>query len=446
MGSFIGLVPKLTSYYPKNNCIMTDSPKYIELQRKLHLETNDKTRVDLLVEMGAEIRNFDVEEAGELAEQAITRAKSIAYMTGIAKGLKLKGSCHWLKGEYEMGVEVLKVALNIATKVKDVALTARIHYYLGNIYRDQGDFALVLSSYREALDTYETMGDDVAQSVIFASISNVLYDLGDFDNALEYALKCLPIFEQNGNITNMINVGYTLGNIYFKKDQFVEAMRYFKQNLAQTGRDSLAHVTAESGIGKVYYRQGDFEQARRHLTSALQQAEHLGSVEVQIVCRYYLGRLYMDKGSYRQALQYLSNSFVLATEYNRRHDLLNIHETLSALYDKMEDIPRAYHHLKAFEQLKDEIFQQKIFSELRNMQIRQQVELAQKEKDVAERTAHLKHQFMAHMSHEIRTPMNAIVGMTRLLLSREPLPQQLKYLKAIEQSSDNLLVIINDIL
>src|SRR5690606_5027558 len=60
--------------------------------------------------------------------------------------------------------------------------------------------------------------------------------------------------------------------------------------------------------------------------------------------------------------------------------------------------------------------------------------------------AQLKQQFMANMSHEIRTPMNAIVGMTRLLLGKEPREDQLRYLNAIRQSADNLLVIINDIL
>jgi signal transduction histidine kinase len=50
------------------------------------------------------------------------------------------------------------------------------------------------------------------------------------------------------------------------------------------------------------------------------------------------------------------------------------------------------------------------------------------------------------MSHEIRTPMNAIMGMTDILIRRGPKDEQKEYLNSIKQSSDSLLVIINDIL
>lgn len=64
----------------------------------------------------------------------------------------------------------------------------------------------------------------------------------------------------------------------------------------------------------------------------------------------------------------------------------------------------------------------------------------------AESSEKFKEQFLANMSHEIRTPMNAVLGMTRLLLKTSLDAQQKKYLDAILHSSENLLVIINDIL
>jgi signal transduction histidine kinase/ActR/RegA family two-component response regulator len=73
-------------------------------------------------------------------------------------------------------------------------------------------------------------------------------------------------------------------------------------------------------------------------------------------------------------------------------------------------------------------------------------EIIEAEKQKAEASEKAKHQFLANMSHEIRTPMNAIKGMTDILIRRNPNEDQKEYLEGIKQSSDSLLLIINDIL
>ena len=57
-----------------------------------------------------------------------------------------------------------------------------------------------------------------------------------------------------------------------------------------------------------------------------------------------------------------------------------------------------------------------------------------------------KSRFLAMMSHDIRTPMNGIVGFATLLRNTPLQDMQREYLTAIEQCSESLLCLVNDIL
>ena len=54
--------------------------------------------------------------------------------------------------------------------------------------------------------------------------------------------------------------------------------------------------------------------------------------------------------------------------------------------------------------------------------------------------------FLASMSHEIRTPLNGIIGLTELLDDTKLTSEQKEFVSLIRESSDNLRVIVNDIL
>jgi signal transduction histidine kinase/FixJ family two-component response regulator len=73
----------------------------------------------------------------------------------------------------------------------------------------------------------------------------------------------------------------------------------------------------------------------------------------------------------------------------------------------------------------------------------QELDTAEKKASVAAQT---KENFLANMSHEIRTPLSGILGFTNLLQKRPLDATSSEFVSSIQQSGENLMAIINDIL
>jgi signal transduction histidine kinase/FixJ family two-component response regulator len=67
-------------------------------------------------------------------------------------------------------------------------------------------------------------------------------------------------------------------------------------------------------------------------------------------------------------------------------------------------------------------------------------------RDEAVEASNMKSAFLRNVSHEIRTPMNGVMGMNELLLGTSLDAEQRAYAQQVEQSGQDMLTIINDIL
>ncbi len=89
---------------------------------------------------------------------------------------------------------------------------------------------------------------------------------------------------------------------------------------------------------------------------------------------------------------------------------------------------------------------EEIVSIARDITDQKQKEELVRAKEVAERANRAKSEFLTNISHEIRNPLGAIIGMTRTLEKTDLDEEQRNYVRSVDLSAGNLLVIINDML
>ncbi len=140
--------------------------------------------------------------------------------------------------------------------------------------------------------------------------------------------------------------------------------------------------------------------------------------------------------------------FVMASKIKFENDYEDVKLSQKLEIDETENVTRLRKTKENTEQdrlLKVIEQERKVLGELRKSEARRTEEM-RIAKDDADQANKAKSAFLAVVSHEIRTPMTGIMGMIRLLLDSNLTKEQKEYAQTVQDSSDAMLALLNDIL
>ena len=354
--------------------------------------------------------------------------------------------------EYAKAREYFNRALAGAEEVGDKRTINVTERCIGVLFRQQGILDSALFYYNKALRVAEEINDKSSISSLAADMGAAYYEQGYYATALAYSGKALQLKRELGAKTDVAVCLTTVGWIYIKlatdtskKVKAFDVAELRAIDPAYTPMPGEKHALLKRGIENI-----------RESISIFKEAGNMDDVASGY---YNLARADSLNGDYHEALIALClstrlNDSLFSMKKNMEISTLAIHSKMEA--DSLNNV-----HGKQVIELK--LKQQRgltyvsgavilallgfsffIIKERRKAEAERKN--AEHEKARAERSEQFKQQFLANMSHEIRTPMNAVLGMTNLVMDTEVTPKQDQYLKAIKKSSENLLVIINDIL
>ncbi len=495
----INLYNQLYIYY--QNMDGEKSLEYINESLKIAKKINDKKQIGQTLLYKAHIyeRRGFIDKAISFYNEALDNYLEIEHQNGISATYSNIGASYIDKGDYMKALNYILKALKIIEKADTKNDLARCYNNIGLIHYYQADYQKALDFYNKSLEIRIEIDDKDGIALAYNNIGIVYFYQNKLDKVLEYFFKSLEIYEALNDLRGQSRPLFNIAEIYSEQGRFNDAIEYFNKSLnidIQLG-DTSSFAETYKAIGNIYLKLGQKTKALKYQEMALTLmllTDHkyglMGTHEA-------LSETFEKLGNYKSALKhYKMYSEIYDSIYNEekakalaeietKYETEKKEEEIELLNKakELQEISIQHHKEKAKKRLlliiifgiglfiiliysyflfrllsrnkektnllterNHEINQQT--EELQaalNMISDQKIELLKANEEIVE-TTKAKEIFLANTTHEIRTPVSIISGFANLLLSTNINKTQSRYLKNINNSAHNLLVVINDIL
>ena len=366
--------------------------------------------------------------------------------------------------DYVQTLAYLQNAKELAASIGDKKKLAKSSsimasvYLLLNEYEKASRESLIAIRLQRGLDLNRELG------ISYLTYAKINLKTNDLTLAKRYFNEAETIFLIEQNDAYMAEVYLGQGNLELALknptaaiSKYEDALDYYNDEQ----KNSYSRASAFLQLAKAHLATGDYSEAGKNGQTALSLSRREKFPQVELGSLYLLGGVASQQGQYKRAYG------LLQTYYDRQADIKKIEATgknpllrdaMIAQLDPTSFTPKrrieankistvliiglfTMLSLLALSLYKNNNLRAKANDLLQNKNSELMIA-----KDNAEKASMVKAQFLSTITHELRTPMYAVTGLTHLLLTEDPNPEQKKHLDSLKFSGEYLLSLINNIL
>jgi len=403
--------------------------------------------------------------------EGLKLAKSIDSTTLIFDLNTALGAAYKFVGDYGLSIYYFKNAYKLAITQNNSQKIAKSSNNLGVLFRMNQDYKNSISFLKKSIEIYSEQKDTIRLGETYNNLGLTYVALDSLDKAKSYYQQSLILKEKNGKTVSYAKSLNNLALIEQKLKNYEIAQSYFDEAILIAEKESnnyqIASITINLFDLTLEWDKYDI------LESELKEVQ---SLITKNQFKDLKPRLLLLKSNLAQK----QKNYPLAIKYRdlfyKSKDSLFTQETKSALgnaklikeiaEEKTKNVILSQQNQIQKLELKQQQYQYigilfgllvfvlisiilyLRFNRLNGLykKLSHQENLLTKEKNAAEKANNYKSEFLANMSHEIRTPLSGIKASINLLKEENTKEEKEEVLTIIEQSSDTLMRIINDIL
>lgn len=353
-------------------------------KQKITTPLRDVEHVDLLNKQVVELKNNDLQQALEYAEEAQYIATKIGYDKGLAYAKMHKASCLFKQSDTKHVLGNLLEALSYFKVHPDEKGYAQALNYTGNLYELLGEYDLSLGYYKQALKIAKQNKDVEVQAKAFAAMGKIFKITADYEKAIGAFKKSLSLRIDLDN-ENAIASSYNwIAETYTQSTDYVRAMEYYNKSIELRKKNNSKELPwSYLGIAGLYKKMGQYNRAIENYQNSLSLYEKVTGDKCDLFCYKGLGEVYVELQDHEKSTGYLINAMQLAGSMGKKSILYEIHKLLAENYESTKQYKTALEHYRIYQQLQEEVLNSEMLNKLKHQQINFAVEKAQKEAEIS---------------------------------------------------------------
>ncbi|WP_394388375.1 tetratricopeptide repeat protein [Shewanella woodyi] len=251
------------------------------------------------------------------AQQHLNRYRESAYELKnnylIAQAESALGHFYNRQGQLALALQHYSEALRLSNKENKPFLKANLKLKLARVYRDLKSWDEALKYADEASKDFKKLNKEGYQSSCMTVMAMVHANQGQWNQAIDYYLTAQQLDLKSENLTSQALNYHNLGEAYFHNGNPQSALEFlFKSNALFMERKSKHYlVYNELLIAEVALAQKEFSLADKHSVLALSNAVALSLHDEQIQALQYRSQALRGLEDFSQAFEVLDKLILL---------------------------------------------------------------------------------------------------------------------------------------